>query len=107
MPLLRDLNVSIEGAGPTLVLAPGFGTTQETWRRVRPWLLERYRVVSFDLACSGAVDPSFFDPRRHRTLQGYAEDVISILNATATQRCVYVGHSLSGVAGLLVLIGVE
>lgn len=43
-------------AGPTLVLAHGFGRDQNRWRLVVPPLAERYRLVLFDHTGSGRSD---------------------------------------------------
>jgi sigma-B regulation protein RsbQ len=101
-PASRRLNVRCIGAGAqTIVLGHGFGTDQTAWRHIAEWLSTRYRVVLFDLACSGAVDPDLFDLRRYRKLDGYADDLRLILSELGIERCIYLGHSVSGMVGLL------
>lgn len=100
--ILRSLNVKVAGEGPrTLVLAHGFGTDQKAWAALLPQLSSLYRVVTYDLACAGGVNPVFFDLRRHGELGGHAEDLLNILATLAVDRCTLVGHSVSGMIGLL------
>ncbi|MGE5475702.1 MAG: alpha/beta fold hydrolase [Bacteroidales bacterium] len=90
--------VTVSGQGTaTLVLANGFGTDQKIWKHVLPWMERRYRVVRFDWL----IDPCHYDASRYATLDGYADDLLALLIATDTPSCLYVGHSMSGMAGML------
>ncbi|MDT5020635.1 MAG: sigma-B regulation protein RsbQ, partial [Mycobacterium sp.] len=75
-------NVRIAGVdgGPTIMLAPGFGCDQHLWRLVEARLASSFRQVLFDHVGSGASDPSAWDPRRYESLQGYADDILDIVN---------------------------
>ncbi|GGP27126.1 alpha/beta fold hydrolase [Silvimonas amylolytica] len=98
--VLQRHHVQMVGDGPvTLVLAHGFACDQTIWRRVVPELAHRYRLVLFDHAGHGMADA--FDTERHATLDGYAEDVVAVLEALDLWNVVYVGHSVSGMIGLL------
>lgn len=105
--MLRDppgrfaaLHGRVGGAGDqTLILSHGFGTDQTAWDRVRPWFEARYRVVSFDLAGSGPEGHLSYDPRRHASLFGFADDLIEIIDELDIESCIYVGHSVSGMIG--------
>ncbi len=88
--------------GPTLVLAHGLGCDQSMWRRVVPALAAEYRVVLFDHAGSGSAHPAAFDPSRHGSLEGYAQDVAELLDDLALGPVVLVGHSVSATIALLV-----
>lgn len=91
-------HVAISGqGGTTVVLANGFGTDQTMWRRVLPWLEERYRVVRFDWL----IDPMHYDSARYATLHGFVEDLLAVLIATETRSCHYIGHSMAGMVGML------
>lgn len=96
-PLLHG-RVTGRGAD-TVILSHGFGTDQSAWDALRPWFDERYRVVSFDLAGSGPEGQASYDPRRHNSLYGFADDLVEILDELAIERCIYVGHSVSGMIG--------
>lgn len=94
------LHGRITGEGSeTLLLSHGFGTDQSAWDALRPWLEERYRVVSYDLAGSGPGGERGYDPRRHGSLFGFADDLVDIIDELSLERCVYVGHSVSGMIG--------
>ena len=100
--MLKRNNVTIEGDGATtLVFSHGFGSDQSVWGQVADWAVKKYRVVRFDLMGSGMTKPGDFDRARYDSLQGYADDLLTILQKTGTERCIYVGHSVSGMIGLL------
>ncbi|ERN10899.1 hypothetical protein AMTRI_Chr12g237960 [Amborella trichopoda] len=100
--LLEVLNVRIEGSGNrVIVLSHGFGTDQSAWQRVLPYLLRDHRVVLYDLACAGSVNPDHFDFRRYSTLDAYADDLLKILDSLGVSSCVFVGHSVSAMIGCL------
>jgi sigma-B regulation protein RsbQ len=96
-------NVVVAGPedAPTLMLAHGFGCDQELWRLVAPVLAERFRVVLFDYVGSGKSDLSAWDPSRYSSLAGYAEDVLEICRDMDLRDVVFVGHSVSSMAGVL------
>ena len=103
--VLRRSNVQVRGSGTqTLVFAHGFGCDQRLWRFVAPRFEATHRVVLFDLVGSGASDPDAYDDQRHGTLQGYADDVIEILEALGGGPVDFVGHSASSVLGILASI---
>lgn len=84
-----------------LVFAHGFGCDQTMWRDVAPAFESTHRVVLFDHVGSGASDLSAYDPQRYRTLDGYAEDVLEILEILALDDVTFVGHSVSAMIGVL------
>jgi len=95
-------NVSIIGQGSqTLMLAHGFGCDQTMWRFLLPLLLPDYRIVLFDYVGSGKSSLSAFNRQRYATLEGYAEDVLDICRALDLPPVTFVGHSVSGMIGLL------
>ncbi len=95
-----QLNGTITGAGRLpLVLSHGFGTDQTAWAAIRPWLDQRFRVISFDLPGSGPHGAESYDARRHDTLFGFADDLLEVLAELAVERCIYIGHSVSGMIG--------
>ncbi|KAL0332308.1 UNVERIFIED_CONTAM: putative esterase KAI2 [Sesamum calycinum] len=73
-------NVRVLGSGQqTIVLAHGFGTDQSVWKHLVPHLVDEYRVVLYDNMGAGTTNPDYFDFERYSTLEGYAHDVIAIL----------------------------
>lgn len=103
--VFRRFNVKVRGSGPdTLVFGHGFGCDQRLWRFVAPRFEATHRVVLFDLVGSGASDPEAYDDERHGSLQGYADDVIEILEALGGGAVDFVGHSASSLLGILASI---
>jgi len=96
----QALNGRITGQGSrTVILSHGFGTDQTAWDGIRPWLDARFRVVSFDLAGCGPLGASSYDPRKHDSLFGFADDLLDILDELEIEDCAYVSHSVSGMIG--------
>jgi sigma-B regulation protein RsbQ len=90
----------ITGAGrEVVVLSHGFGTDQSAWAGIRPWLESHFRVFSYDLAGAGPSGEASYDFRRHDTLFGFADDLIDVLADFDIERCIYIGHSVSGMIG--------
>jgi sigma-B regulation protein RsbQ len=101
----RRHNVHISGHGSRpIVFAHGFGCDQQMWRFVAPAFEADHRVVLFDHIGCGKSDLLAYDPERHHQLQGYAEDVVALLDALDLHDLVYVGHSVSAMIGLLASI---
>lgn len=96
------MNARIEGdSGGAIVLVHGFGSDQNVWDAMVPDLRRRMRVVRFDLACSGAASPDAFLFRQHSTLADYAEDILDVVSDLGLRKVIFLGHSMSGMAGLL------
>ena len=84
-----------------MLFAHGFGCDQNMWRYVAPAFADRYQVVLFDHVGAGSTDPTSYDPERHDSLQGYAEDVVEICDALGLRDVVFVGRSVSAMIGVL------
>ncbi|KAL6571442.1 Strigolactone receptor KAI2d3 [Orobanche hederae] len=98
-------NVRVLGSGQTtVVLCHGFGTDQSVWRHLVPHLVDQYRVVLFDNMGAGTTNPDYYDFERYATLEGYAHDLIAILEEFSIGKCIHVGHSLSAMVGAVASI---
>lgn len=98
-------HVTITGSGTRpLVFAHGFGCDQTAWRCVAPAFESTHRVVLYDHAGCGLVDPAPYDVQRHASLDGYADDLLDILQEADLHDVVLVGHSIGSVIGLLAAI---
>jgi sigma-B regulation protein RsbQ len=84
-----------------MMFAHGFGCDQNMWRFVAPAFEESHRVVLFDHVGCGKADSALYDPVRHSSLQGYADDVVAIARALGVTDGIYVGHSVSAMIGIL------
>ena len=95
-------NVHVMGeGGSTIVLAHGFGSNQTAWRYQAAELAKTNRVVLFDHVGASATTLASYSPRRYRGLHAYADDLLEILADLDLQQVFYVGHSMSGMVGLL------
>ena len=95
-------NVQVHGDGPaTLVFAHGFGCDQNMWRQLAPQYADRYRTVMFDLVGSGLSDIAAYDTVKYGTLQGYADDLLEVVDEFAQGPVIFVGHSVSAMIGML------
>ncbi|HZP85322.1 MAG TPA: alpha/beta hydrolase [Burkholderiales bacterium] len=99
-------NVTIRGleTGPTIVFAHGFGCDQNMWRFVAPAYERTHRLVLFDYVGCGRSDWSAFNAARYASLDGYARDVLDVCEAADVHDAIFVGHSVSGVIGLLAAV---
>ncbi|WP_345216862.1 alpha/beta hydrolase [Georgenia halophila] len=84
-----------------MLFAHGFGCDQTMWRFVAPAFEATHRVVLFDHVGAGRANDAAFDHARYSSLQGYADDVLQILDALGTGPVIFVGHSVSAMVGVL------
>jgi sigma-B regulation protein RsbQ len=102
MTLTQRNHIVQRGSGPkTMMFAHGFGCDQNMWRFVAPAFEGDFRTILFDHVGAGRSDLSAYDPQKYATLAGYAEDVVAIGRELGVKGGVFVGHSVSGMIGLL------
>jgi sigma-B regulation protein RsbQ len=102
MGAATDHAARVLGAGePVFVLAHGIGGDQTQWAPIAEHLARSGRVITFDLAGSGACDPAVFSTTRHSSIIGFADDLAAVCADLRARGAVYVGHSMSGMAGAL------
>lgn len=89
------------------MLAHGFGCDQRMWRFVISALSAKYTVVTFDYVGSGNSDLSSFSVDKYSSLDGYAQDVVDIINALELENVAFVGHSVSSIIGLIASLSLE
>lgn len=100
--ILARNNVKVFGRGSQpMLFAHGFGCDQNMWRFVTPAFQDDYRIVLFDYVGSGNSDVAAYDAGRYSSLDGYAQDVLDVCHALELREVIYVGHSVSGVIGVL------
>jgi len=103
--VLERHNVRVIGdTGPAVVLAHGFGTTQASWDPIVAGLRGDARLVLFDLIGMSAATDQHYAVSDYPNLWSYARDLLTILAAAGVERCHYVGHSVSGMIGVLASI---
>jgi sigma-B regulation protein RsbQ len=95
-------NVRTFGHGQAPILfVHGFGCDQNMWRFITPAFEQDYRIVLFDYVGSGRSDIKRYNPERYANLNGYAQDILDVCNALELRDVILVGHSVSGVTGIL------
>lgn len=95
-------NVNVMGSGSqTIIFSHGFGCDQSMWRFLAPTFSERYRVILYDLVGNGSSDLAAYDRDKYDSLQGYADDLVEIIEEFAVGPVLFVGHSVSAMIGVL------
>ena len=84
-----------------MLFAHGFGCDQNMWRFVTGAFEKDYKIVLFDYVGSGQSDLTAYDPDRYSSLDGYARDVLDVVEALDLHNIIFVGHSVSSMVGVL------
>lgn len=91
-----------QGTRP-LVFVHGFGCDQHIWRFVAPAFEATHRVLVYDHAGCG-LSVAAWHPQRHASLQGYAADLLDLLDEAGLDEVDCVGHSVGGLIAMLAAI---
>ncbi len=103
--ILQRNNVKSWGNGShPMLFAHGFGCDQNMWRFLTPAFEDEYRIVVFDYVGAGKSDQRAYNSERYSNLNGYALDVMEVCEAMKLRDVIFVGHSVSGMIGLLAAI---
>ena len=97
---LHILDARDRAGAATIVLAHGYGCDQSMWHEVAHALPETRRIL-FDWPGAGHSDPAAYDAHRHATLDGYADDLLALLDELDLTDAVVVGHSVAASIGAL------
>ncbi len=84
-----------------MLFAHGYGCDQMMWRYFVPAFEADYRIVLFDHVGAGKSDISQYSREKYGTLQGYADDVLEIIDAVSGAPVIFIGHSVSAMIGVL------
>ena len=93
-----QMNYTVHGIGPTLILLHGFGESGSIWRDQLEKLAEVSRVIIPDLPGSGLSpmpEGASFD-----TLETYADLLHDLLVVEGVPNCTLIGHSMGGYIAL-------
>jgi sigma-B regulation protein RsbQ len=102
LDLQRRNNVHVTAnTGPTLVFAHGFGCDKNMWRFLTPAFTPDWRAVLFDHVGSGNSDMSAYNAIKYNSLQGYADDLVEVIQEFSAEPVIFIGHSVSTMIGLL------
>ena len=92
-----DILESTREGAPTVLLSSGLGGAAGYWAPQLAALRAQYRVITYDQAGTGRARRGL--PEDY-TIGAMADDVLAILDRTATATCHFVGHALGGLVGL-------
>jgi sigma-B regulation protein RsbQ len=95
--------VTVAGSpsGQPMMFAHGFGCDQNMWRFVAPAFADTHKLVLFDHVGNGRSDLDAYDEERYSTLDGYATDILEIIDEHDLHEVIYVGHSVAAMMGVL------
>lgn len=92
----------ISGNGDNVMMfAHGFGCDQNMWRYIYPAFQDNYQTILFDHVGAGNSDLSAYSFKKYDRLEGYAEDIVEIARELKIKDIIFVGHSVSGIIGLI------
>ncbi|GAA4001670.1 alpha/beta hydrolase [Deinococcus rubellus] len=100
----RRSNAHVFGKGSrTLLCAHGFCSNQSIFRhQIRDLHFQgTHRIVAYDLAGFGQSDPALWSAERHARLEGYAEDMLHLIEELDLHHITLLGASMSGMIGVL------
>ena len=98
-------NVRVLGSlGPPLIFAHGFGSEQRAWRHQVAAFKDHYQIILFDHVGCGRSDFNAYNATRYGSIRGYAEDLLELCEELDVRDGILVGHSVSGMAGMLAAI---
>lgn len=105
MGSLERNNVNVLGSGEkVLMFCPGFGCDQNVWRHIVREIINDYKIILFDNVGTGKSDKNAYNKHKYSTLQGYADDVLEILDDLKVGKVNFVGHSVGATIGMLAVI---
>ena len=81
---------------PALLLGNSLGTDHALWDAVMPTLMERFRVVRYDMRGHGASDA----PAGDYTIERLGRDALAVADAAGVKHFSWMGISLGGMVGM-------
>lgn len=97
MPDANGLYYEEHGSGLPLILSSGLGGSANYWKPNIAALAEHFRVIAYDHRGTGRSDRTLPDTV---TVEDFADDILSLIDALAIPKAHIVGHAAGGVAGL-------
>lgn len=96
---LAHISVSSAGEGPPIILIPGLSSPRAVWFGVAPMLAAHHQVLIVQVNGFGGDDPG--ENLRPGILAGIVADLHGYLASHHVQRPAVIGHSLGGLAALM------
>ncbi|MCA0374725.1 MAG: alpha/beta hydrolase [Gemmatimonadetes bacterium] len=102
MQLAQLMDATRRGTGAHhVVFGNGFSTRQGCWLPLAPAVPDAWQAVHFDYVGTSPSSHAAWDAERYTTLEAHADDLVGLLTALDVRPVVFVGHSMSGMIGLL------
>ncbi|WP_245950865.1 alpha/beta fold hydrolase [Chitinophaga dinghuensis] len=104
MDIFQKHNIHIVGnleSPKTLIFGHGFGLDQTCFQYIIPAFASDFKIVLYDNVGGGMSDINAFSFHRYATIDGYVTDLTELIAALNLKDIIYVGHSVSGMIGLL------
>lgn len=103
MTIVHRNNVHVlDGLGPTLLYAHGFGCNQNMWDQITPAFLGKCKQVLFDYVGSGKSQGAAFNGQKYSSLDAYVQDLTDVYDALSLSGdVIFIGHSVSCSIGVL------
>ncbi|MGY6523267.1 MAG: alpha/beta fold hydrolase [Mongoliitalea sp.] len=100
--LVERNNIKIIGNGNVpMIFLHGYGCDQQMWRFVYPAFEDHYKIILMDHVGSGKSNVEAYDFNKYSSLNGYANDLLEIIDAFQLQETIIVAHSGSAMIALL------
>jgi sigma-B regulation protein RsbQ len=98
------VTLSGRDSGQPMLFAHGYGCDQNMWRLVTPAFADTHRLVLFDHVGNGRSDLTAYDDAKYSSLDGYATDILEIIQENDLHDVLFVGHSVGAMMGLLAAV---
>ena len=99
--IIKRNNVRVIGEGDESILfAHGFGCNQNVWRHLVAAYKHKFKLILFDFVGAGQSDLRAYDSKRYSTLDGYAKDVLEIIETLHLEKIIFVAHSVGCMIGV-------
>jgi len=101
---IKKNNVKILGnihGNQTIVFGHGFGTDHTAWRFIEDAFQTDYRLVTYDNVGASDATLDAYSQTRYTMIDSYADDLVDLCDELDIRDAVYIGHSVSGMVGLL------
>lgn len=97
--------MNVVGRGEKILMfGPGFGCDQNVWRHIVKEISGEYKIMLYDNVGCGKSDKSAYDKEKYNSLQGYADDILEILEDLNLGKVSFVGHSVGATIGMLAVV---
>ena len=100
----RNYVIKHRERGTPVLFGHGFGCDQVIWLPVISQLPEEVLPITFDYVGCGRSDFSAYSKEKYCDFSGYVADLIDVIESLNVGAITYVGHSVSGMIGMLASI---